>query len=488
MEQLLRLGPQYLFFSLLAVQSAIAFSLPLIPYQNDSAWYYMNVHFVETGQYIHEMVYRFSEPSQLYPFFGYSLFLYFCKKLAFATSLSFPFLVKLFQLIMYFFTAVITVNISFELTRRKTLSYVCGLFVLMYYSYFSFVYAMMSETYAIFLLLLSSYLFIRSLSTLSSRFIAPLFVISGHLSIVKPVLLPAVLCFVSFLGPKCCRARKYGLLLALPLLPLFPAMQAVFSKANYDNFDIRTGFGWNIWNRVIWNDKLMPTHSEGFSNLTRIYKDHGREVNLGFWWEVARDLSEFGFKERETQEICKRVALDGLREFPLRYLSSVLYDTYRSFNDPVEAREIHDSQRKYISLISAFASDRQHLPVVDQLSGQSLNHFGHTFLLAFHNKMALSFNRLAATFHNQVIFVLFLIIGSYCVWELIRSRFESCVEAFTFWLVAFSVVLCSNMVEVRWDRYTLPAVIFVLLSFVLATNHYLEKNGLRHLLHKWRDS
>jgi len=50
MNQLLRLGPQYLFFGFLTLHTAIAFSVPLVPYGNDSAWYYMNVVFVETGQ------------------------------------------------------------------------------------------------------------------------------------------------------------------------------------------------------------------------------------------------------------------------------------------------------------------------------------------------------------------------------------------------------------------------------------------------------
>jgi hypothetical protein len=165
MNEFLRPVPSFLFFGLLALHTAIAFSIPLIPYGTDSAWYYMNVVFVETGQYIHESIYRFTEPSQLYPFFGCSLLLYASKKLAVITGLTFAFLVKLFQIIMYDLTAILTVKIVFDLTRRTAVSYACGLFFLLYYSYFTFVYVVMSETYAVFILVLFAYLFVRSTRT-----------------------------------------------------------------------------------------------------------------------------------------------------------------------------------------------------------------------------------------------------------------------------------------------------------------------------------
>ena len=311
MNEFLRIVPPFLFFGLLALHTAIAFSIPLIPYGTDSAWYYMNVVFVETGQYIHESIYRFSEPSQLYPFFGYSFLLYASRKLAVITGLTFAFLVKLFQIIMYDLTAILTVKIVFDLTRRTAVSYACGLFFLLYYSYFTFVYVVMSEIYAVFLLVLFGYLFVRSTRTLSPTSVAPLCVVGGWLTLVKPALLPAVLCLVAFLVVKSCRAGAWRPLLALPLLILFPVMQAFFSKAYYDNYAIKTGVGWNLWNRVIWHDRLVPIRSEALSRLRGIYHEHGREMSLGFWWDVAPDLGELGYTERETQEICWRVAIDG---------------------------------------------------------------------------------------------------------------------------------------------------------------------------------
>ena len=474
MNEFLRVVPPFLFFGLLALHTAIAFSIPLIPYGTDSAWYYMNVVFVETGQYIHESIYRFSEPSQLYPFFGYSLLLYASKKLAAITGLTFAFLVKLLQIIMYDLTAILTVKIVFDLTRRTAVSYACGLFFLLYYSYFTFVYVVMSEIYAVFLLVLFGYLFVRSTRTLSPTSVAPLCVVGGCLTLVKPALLPAVLCLVALLVVKSCRAGAWRPLLALPLLILFPVMQAFFSKAYYDNYAIKTGAGWNLWNRVIWHDRLVPIRSEELSRLRRIYHEHGREMSLGFWWDVARDLSEFGYTERETQEICWRVAIDGIREFPLGYLSGVLSSSYRSFNDPVDAENVHDTQERYRSRIRNFIGDRQHLPLANALAPQPVNRLGQAYLLEFHDRQARRFNRFAGILHNPVSFVLFSVCGLYCMFEAVRRRFESCVEPLGFWVIASSLVVASNMAEPGKDRYTLPAVIFAFMSFVLAMNHFIE--------------
>ena len=79
------------FITIIIIQIIIFSCLPLVHMMNDSGWYYMNVHFVNTGTYINESRYpSFSEPSQYYPFLGYSGFLFLCDQIAslFHASLS----------------------------------------------------------------------------------------------------------------------------------------------------------------------------------------------------------------------------------------------------------------------------------------------------------------------------------------------------------------------------------------------------------------
>ena len=197
-------------------------------------------------------------------------------------------------------------------------------------------------------------------------------------------------------------------------------------------------------------------------------------MSLGLWWDVAPDLSEFGYTERETQEICWRVAIDGIREFPLGYLSGVLSSSYGSFNDPVDAENVHDRQERYFSRIRNFIGDRQQLPLANALAPQAVNRLGQAYLLKFHERQARRFNRFAGILHNPVSFVLFSVCGLYCMFEAVRRRFESCVEPLGFWVIASSLVVASNMAEPGRDRFTLPAVIFAFMSFVLAMNHFIE--------------
>ena len=129
-----------IFISIIIVQSIIIVSIPLIHFMNDSGWYFMNVHFVNTGEYITESRYpSFNSPSQYYPFFGYSFFLYLCNELAVILDLGVSDLIKYFQFVMYVLSAILVKRIVNEISKKEKLAYVNGITFLLYYPYFNYV-------------------------------------------------------------------------------------------------------------------------------------------------------------------------------------------------------------------------------------------------------------------------------------------------------------------------------------------------------------
>ena len=105
------------FISVLIVQVLILISVPLIHLMNDSGWYYMNVHFVNTGEYTTESRYpSFDEPSQYYPFLGYSFFLFICSKIALFFGIGVSIVIKYGQFLMYVISGILVQKIIFLVT------------------------------------------------------------------------------------------------------------------------------------------------------------------------------------------------------------------------------------------------------------------------------------------------------------------------------------------------------------------------------------
>src|SRR5690606_2722569 len=128
-----------IFYLIIVIQSIILLSLPLIHMMNDSGWYYMLVHFVNTGNYVTESMYpSFDEPSQYYPFFGYGFFLYILKGLSTISGIDFSFIVKTFQFLMYITSALLVRKIFNLISNNLIIAYVMGIIFLLYYPYFNF--------------------------------------------------------------------------------------------------------------------------------------------------------------------------------------------------------------------------------------------------------------------------------------------------------------------------------------------------------------
>lgn len=468
------------FGAIILFQTLLILSVPLIPSMNDSGWYYMNVHFVKTGNYICESMYpSFHSPSQYYPFFGYSFFLYCCEKIANLLNADWATLVKLVQFSLYISCSFMTKSIVMKQTGKQYLSYLIAIAYLLYYPHFNHCNFVMSETYACFLILFLVYLFVNVQHFFKPFTASLMFLVAGYSILVKPVFLPvAVLILLLFIAERL-RNKTYRQLFCVLSILIFPLAQSVFSKAHYGNYSLQSGTGWHLWDRVIQSDKLLPQNSAHLENLKKIYTAHNKEVNYGFWWDVTRDLSEFGYNEPQTQEICKDVALDGIKENPGPYLLNTFRNSGITFLIPATSGDVYDSLGGYYEKIRNFSLEQQHVPLTDKLIQQGCFTSAPSALQEPLIEVNFAYSQLADSLnlrlHNWLIMILYLLAGIFNIYLVIKNRFKENTIGLVIWFVPFAVVFCSDMLEYTQSRFMLPAVVFVLMSLAVTANRIIAQ-------------
>lgn len=473
-----------IFAALILFEAAFILSVPLIPSMNDSGWYYMNVHFVKTGTYICESMYpSFQEPSQYYPFFGYSFFLYACEKIAGMLHADWASIVKLVQFIMYISCAFMAKSIVLKQTGRQHLSYIIAIIYLLYYPHFNHTNFVMSETYAGFLILFLVYLFVRLRLNFKTFTAILMFLVAGYCILVKPVFLPAVILIALLFFIEQIRNKKYRSLFCIFSILAFPLVQSVFSKTHYGNYSLQSGTGWHLWDRVIQSDKLIPENSVHHDNLKNIYAAHNKNVNYGFWWDVTRDLSDFGYTEIQTQEICKDVALDGIKENTGSYLLNSFRNSGITFLTQARSGDVYDSVSGYYEKIHNFSFEPQHIPLTEKLLQQNCFKSSPSALQELLIDLNFRFSQLSDPFnlllHNWLVLALFILAGIFNAYLFIKSRFRENTIAFLTWFVAFTIIFCSNMLEYAQSRFMLPAVVFVIMSLMVTGDQLLKTKILK---------
>lgn len=461
------------FISIIIVQALIMISVPLIHLMNDSGWYFMNVHFVNTGSYITESRYpSFDEPSQYYPFFGYSFVLFICEKISLFLGIGFSGVVKNCQFLMYVISGILVKRIIFQVTKKEKLAFTIGIVFLLYYPYFNYVNLLMSETYAAFLILLLSYFFLKTQIKLNKLTATILFLLAGYIILVKPVFLPISIAIIILYSITVISARKYSFLIFILYITVLPISQSIFSKIYYDNYKLQTGFGWHMWDRVIFYDQEIPQSSEALNELKLIYKNENKPVSYGYWWDVTKDLSEFGYDESETQEICKNIAIDAIVEKPVKFISNTIKNCYNNFLMDNLGTRVYLNSEQYLSEIEKFSHEQQHKPLTNELSKQS---YYQSFLF---NDLILSFNYsyaklskyISFIFHNSIVFLLFVLAGIHTIYILLTSKFKRNRAEFIIWFTAFSVIFGSNLAEYPQARLMQPAVIFIIMVLSIKLN------------------
>jgi hypothetical protein len=467
---------QIVFTAIILFQSLIIISLPLIPSMNDSAWYYMNVHYVKTGTYICESMYpSFHEPSQYYPFLGYSFFLFCCDKFAGLFHTDWATVVKSVQFLLYILSAFLVKAIVHQQTGRQKLAYIIAIVFLLYYPYFNYCNFVMSEIYTGFLVLLTTYLFTGLQANFRTSGAVALFLVAGYSILVKPVLLPIVIVLLLLFLFDTFRAKRYTRLSCMLAVFIFPVSQSVFSKLHYGNYSLQTGLGWHLWDRVIHYDKLTPKNSAALEELRNEYAQHGKTVSDGFWWDVAKELSELGYTEQQTQEICRNIALDGISENTFSYAMNTVYNSGTTFLRPPAIGDVYSTTEGYLKKVREFSGEQQHIPLTDQLARQacfvSAPAEFQSWLIRVNYRIAQRSHYYGLLFHNRIILLLYLLAGIFNGYVLVKSRFRKHAGMFVIWLIPFAVDVCSNMLEYSQPRFLLPVFIFVTMSLAVTADH-----------------
>jgi len=476
------------FYSLIVFQAILTFYLPLMHLMNDSAWYYMTVHYFETGKYIHESTYpSFDTASQYYPFLGYSVLLYITEKVYQLTCIDWALQLKWLQFILYIFSAIMARKIVFSLTNKLHLGQIAGILFLIYYPYFQYTSAVMSEIYAVFAIISLVWLFVKTKEKSSPVLITLMFLLGGYVVLIKPVFLSVTIIVTLYYIIRIYKLRK--LMLYVYILPvlIFPVYQITVSKICYSNTNLQTGMGWHLWNRVIHQDGLIPESSEALDNLKKIYAENGRKFKAGYWWNVTENLSKFGYKEMEIQEICKQVAVDGIQENPLKYTLLTFRHFFRNFLEENENVIYYNSIDKYFISINSFAIEQHHGPLSDRLMQQDYykDFKGINTGLRINYFISEIFKKADFLFHNILIFVLYIFAGIYYLYKVFNNRFRKYQSESLIWLAAFGITFGSVLVEYVQARLMLPALIFVYMIIIIFINDIITDFSNRKIVFKY---
>ena len=180
--------------------AAIFIGVPLMPEQNDSAWYYINVHYLLTGQHIWESMYpSFTGPCQYYPM-GYSLVILLAKGIQRATGIDWIATLRFLQFSAFAASGWLTYAVARLLGCRRLAVVAAGAYFL-FFPFFNFSTFVMSENLAAFLLLLAAFLFLKGLKDNRDWALYGSFLVAGYSILVRPILL---LAFPVLAGPCWC--------------------------------------------------------------------------------------------------------------------------------------------------------------------------------------------------------------------------------------------------------------------------------------------
>lgn len=355
-------------------------------------------------------------------------------------------------------------KIILSVLRKENISYLFGILFLIYYPYFNYVNLVMSETYAIFLILLTTYCFTKAISR-NKIFVSCTYLLAGYIILVKPIFLPVSIVVIILLTLNLYRNKKYVLISNIFLSIVFPVSQMLFSMHYYQNSKIQSGYGWHMWDRVIFYDKLIPKTSQNLDNLNKIYHANNKTLSFGYWWDVTKDLSELGYTEVETQKICEDIAHDGIKEYPIKFLINTFKNSYINFLQINSYSRVYKSKEEYFKEIDWFSNEQQHKPLTNVLVSQTYyNKFPfNKYILTINKYYAEIMNYFNYLFQNVIILFLYILAGGHSLYILFSNKFKKGETNFLLWFVAFSIIFGSNLAEYPQPRLFQLSVIFIIM-------------------------
>ncbi len=460
--------------AVIVLVSGFAFiGMPLLPEHNDSAWYYMNVHWALYGTYLWEEAYPgWKDPSLFYPMGGYSGMLLGAKGVEELMGIHWSYVVRFLQFAGFLIGAWCVSDILVHLGLPRT-GTIAGLLCAVYVPLFRVSGYVMSESFSAFLLVLQLWLLVRGVRQRRLWMVCLACLTAGYSMLYRPVFALVLGVEVIVLVGYARKWRRYRILApCLILMAACPLGQVVFNGVQFGQYVMRAGSGWNIYNRVIAYDGTIPSESPTLQRVREELSAKGESfVVYALWWDVARQLSRCGYTPRETQEICKAIALDGVREQPLRYVTQTFRMWIKLLYHPMPILLVPQNYKLCWHHLYLFgkiegASQRNLLLAVDLM--QQRKFYGDEWLgnasLILYAKLGKLFETIERIGFQKVVAVGYVIWLGLCTVTLIRRRdAESALImliASAPALIMFGTCLAERL---AW-RYRLPAQPLMLLG------------------------
>jgi hypothetical protein len=465
-----RIGLLGLYVLVAAAAGVVSVAVPLMPEQNDSAWYYMNVHHSLTGEYVWEGRYpSFSGPSLYYPRGGYSLSLYISVLVAQVVGVPWPLITRAVQFLAYAMCAGLVFGIGVLLGHRCAAPWAAAA-CLLYFPLFNFAHVVMSETLATWLVLLACWLCMLGLCGGRTASLYGAMAVASYATLYKPVLLmawPLLWTAAAFghVSETACPHRTRALALAL-LLTWAPLAQAAANYSAFGRFQVQGHTWWHLWDRVIAVDGSVPTGSPQLAAVTKELQSRGERLVAGYWWEFVAQLSRLGYSPDDCDRIVAAVVRQGLAQHWPRYLTGTVRHTWSELTIPAPARLVLPALEDYrVDLLRFGAEDRQHVPLAAQLLTQrDWSSSGAVTALGLG-----CYSRLASASEAlQRMGLQYLLVGAWTLWIALvgvrRYRHPDWLPALMLGLLPLAVALGSAMTEYPEHRHRLPVEPIIILA------------------------
>ncbi len=472
---------QLLIFITITYQIFLHFCIPVLPhYLNDPAWYYMYCHYFITGQWIHEELYpSFREPVLYYSSMGYPVAHYLTYGFGKLFNILSITLLSHLQFILY----LVSARMVFIITKKQSEQIAASIIALIYLwfiPFFNYAHLAMSETWFIAGFLFVIFLFDKSIQSRSKIYIAFTFLSAGYIFLVRPVggvMLPILIVLYLFIASP--KFKLKTILLCSLLFFCFPVCQSFLNKSAFNTWNLREGFGWNLWNRIVYTDGHSSDKLQATTELRKKINKPDFIPSNGPWWEVTSQLSHLGLQPHEIQDYCLKVDMELIKKHSVDYsINTLNMGLLKLPVDLQETEAIFSDIHDYKNYIIKYRS-KHHTPLVNELEKQNFNSspFRSAMLSSYHN-----WNHLYNLISKKAAYVLLNVL----LWIGLIIQIMKCLKQqpisptlLFFVLLPFAISIGSCAFEVLHDRYYLPGILLeIIVSGILISNgiQFLLKN------------
>jgi len=300
--------------------------VPFSAMEGDSGWFYMAVHYLETGTYRYGTgMTAFNGPCLYHNPFGYPALIALTKQLG---GSGWPILLQLIQGAAYL-GAYEACRRLYEIASGKARPVVLPVIYVAQFTTIEYSNYVMSECVSGFFISVSACLLAACLCDREGG--RPglrvwLGLCAAEVVFLKTVCLPIMIAACAWLPIPAGRRRKLEVVPGGILVVLILASMS-FNLACFNRFALKGNWGWNIFNRVVHTDgKLNP---EGAVTRATMELTGMTITRDWFWWDLEDALGRKGFSLDETSTIAEVIAREGIATYPLGFAFGTFTNGYR---------------------------------------------------------------------------------------------------------------------------------------------------------------